>query len=108
MPPHGFDLAASAREEMIHEGFQPDFPPGTGDQLAAAKQRPPIFPTSDIRDLRNLLWSSIDNDSSRDLDQIEVAERVDGGIRIMVGVADVDSRVKTGTPVDQHAAKNTT
>jgi VacB/RNase II family 3'-5' exoribonuclease len=108
MPPHGFDLAASAREEMIHEGFQPDFPPGTGDQLAAARQRPPIGPTGDERDLRNLLWSSIDNDSSRDLDQIEVAERVNGGIRISIGIADVDGDVPAGSPIDTHAASQTT
>lgn len=62
----------------------------------------------DARDLRSLPWSSIDNDTSRDLDQAEVAERVSGGIRIMVAVADVDSEVAIGTPIDQHAASETT
>ena len=61
-----------------------------------------------LRDLTALLWSSIDNDDSRDLDQIEWAERVPGGIRVLVGVADVDSAVAKGTPIDLHAARETT
>ena len=56
------------------------------------------------RILRSLLWSSIDNDTSRDLDQAEVAERVGGGIRVMIAVADVDTDVPIGTPIDQYAA----
>ena len=62
---------------------------------------------TDVRDLRGLLWSSIDNDTSRDLDQIEVAERVDGGIRVRVGVADVSASVLKDTPIDEHAADQT-
>jgi VacB/RNase II family 3'-5' exoribonuclease len=108
MTHNGFDLAASARDEMIREGFDPDFPPGTDAQLADIRSRPPVQPSADVRDLRNLLWSSIDNDTSRDLDQIEAAERVDGGIRVLVGIADVDSAVAIGTPVDKHAAAQTT
>ena len=61
-----------------------------------------------MRDLTGLLWSSIDNDDSRDLDQIEWAERTTGGIRVLVGVADVDSLVAKGTPIDAHAARETT
>jgi exoribonuclease-2 len=101
-----FDLAAAAREEMIHEGFQPDFPPGTEQQLAALRNRK--LPLDGLRDLRSLLWSSIDNDTSKDLDQIEVAERVAGGIRVLIGIADVDSDVEPGTPIDQHASAQTT
>ena len=52
-------------------------------------------------------WSSIDNDTSRDLDQIEVAERVDGGIRVRVGIADVADLVLKDTAIDQHAASQT-
>ena len=48
--------------------------------------------------MRSLLWSSIDNDTSRDLDQAEVAERVNGGIRVMIAVADVDTDVPMGSP----------
>ena len=61
-----------------------------------------------MRDLRALLWSSIDNDTSRDLDQIEVAERVNGGIRVRIAIADVDSDVCIGSPIDRHAASQTT
>ncbi len=62
-----------------------------------------------MRDLRGLLWSSIDNDTSRDLDQIEVAERLaNGDIRIRVGIADVDGDVPKGSPIDAHAAANCT
>ena len=68
-----FDLAASARMEMIRNGFDPDFPPGTDQQIAALKQKAAPTTTDGIRDLRNLLWSSIDNDTSKDLDQIEVS-----------------------------------
>ncbi|MGA3097204.1 MAG: RNB domain-containing ribonuclease [Bryobacteraceae bacterium] len=108
MPDTGFDLFAAARQEMIDEGFDPDFPPGADQQLAALKARPAPAANGDVHDLRALLWSSIDNDSSRDLDQIEVAERVNGGIRVRIAIADVDSDVAIGTPIDQHAATQTT
>ena len=74
------------------------------------KAHPPqIAAIGDIRDLRNLLWSSIDNDTSRDLDQIEVADRVSNGdVKIMIGIADVDAFVPKSSPIDQHAAKETT
>jgi exoribonuclease-2 len=106
MPHSAFDLNAAAHDEMIHEGFDPDFPAGTSQQIAVMRSAPP--PADDLPDLRGMLWSSIDNDSSRDLDQIEVAERVDGGIRVLVGIADVDSRVAADTPIDRHAASQTT
>src|ERR1700722_6299325 len=102
-----FDLAAAARREMILRGFDPDYFPGTEQQIAAIKSKPVPVPTDGVRDLRNLLWSSIDNDTSRDFDQIEVAERTGAGIRIRVGVADVDSDVPAGTPIDRHAAQET-
>jgi VacB/RNase II family 3'-5' exoribonuclease len=102
-----FDLAESARAEMIRYGFDPDFAPGTDQQIAALKQRAAPAPVDGIRDLRSLMWSSIDNDTSRDLDQIEVAERVPNGIRVFVGIADVDSDVQPESPVDKHAAKET-
>lgn len=95
---------------MTAEGFEPDFPAGVPPQLADIAAHPPsLAPSGTVRDLRSLLWSSIDNDSSKDLDQIEVAERLrDGGIKVMVGIADVDAFVARDTPIDQHAAKETT
>src|ERR1022692_1328071 len=108
MPEIGFDLFAAARQEMIAEGFDPDFPPGVDEQLATLKTRAAPAANGDVRDLRALSWSSIDNDSSRDLDQIEAAERVNGGIRVRIAIADVDADVAIGTPIDQHAAVQTT
>jgi len=102
-----FDLAASARAEMIRNGFDPDFPPGTDQQIAALTQKAPPTAVDGIRDLRGLLWSSIDNDTSKDLDQIEVADQVPGGVRVLVGIADVDSDVPPRSPIDGHAAKET-
>lgn len=107
MPPADFDLALAARQEMVDHGFNPDFPPEVDRQVAALAAAKPQA-NGDVRDLRSLLWSSIDNDTSRDLDQIEAAERTANGIRIMVGVADVDGDVALGTPIDQHAASETT
>src|SRR5579863_10448310 len=109
--PHGnhYDLAALAREEMIAEGFAPDFKPAADRQAAALRAHPPAVANGNARDLRALVWSSIDNDTSRDLDQIEVAERLSSGdIRIRVGIADVDAGVPKGSPIDGHAATNCT
>ncbi len=97
--PAHFNLVAAAHAAMIEHGFEPDFPDGTDAELTAilADKTPPSASPdsrSEFRDLRSLLWSSIDNDTSKDLDQIEWAERLpDGRIRVLVGVADVDSRV---------------
>jgi VacB/RNase II family 3'-5' exoribonuclease len=102
--PHEFDLAAAARQEMLDHGFEPDFPPEVERQLETIDPQP----SPGLRDLTALLWSSIDNDDSRDLDQIEWAERAGDGIRIRVGVADVDSKVAKSTPIDCHAARETT
>jgi exoribonuclease-2 len=90
---------------MLDAGFDPNFPPGTDRQIAEIRSRP--LPAG-LRDLRQMLWSSIDNDTSRDLDQAEVAERVAGGIRIFVAIAEVDNAVAIDTPIDQHAAGQTT
>ena len=98
------DLAAIAREEMVERGFSPDFPPAVEQQLATIRAAPP----DGLRDLTDRLWSSIDNDDSRDLDQIEWAERAAGGIRVLVGVADVDFAVAKGTAIDAHACHETT
>jgi len=106
--PH-FDLVAAAHAEMIAEGFQPDFPAGTDTELAAIQAQPALPSAPGAQDLRSLLWSSIDNDTSKDLDQIEWAEQLpDGRIRVLIGVADVDVRVPRGSLLDKHAQSETT
>ena len=105
--PAHFDLQAMAKQLMLENGISVAFPP----PVAAASRRrskahpPQISPRPDIRDLRNLVWSSIDNDTSRDLDQIEVAERQpNGDVKVMVGIADVDPLFPRAHPSTQHAA----
>jgi exoribonuclease-2 len=104
------DLQETAKQVMIENGFEPELPAPAQQQLTAIVAHPPqAIPGADVRDLRNLLWSSIDNDTSRDLDQIEVAEQLpDGSAKVMVGIADVDAFVQKSTPIDQHAATETT
>ncbi|HVC46219.1 MAG TPA: RNB domain-containing ribonuclease [Terracidiphilus sp.] len=107
--PFHFNLIAAARATMLEHGFQPDFPAGADAQVAAIQAQPQPAAASGFTDLRALLWSSIDNDTSKDLDQIEWAEQLaDGRIRVLVGVADVDSRVTLGTVLDAHARSETT
>src|SRR5215471_157592 len=105
-----FDIQAAAKQVMLDNGFEPDFPAAALQQLTEINSKPPqVAAGKDVRDLRSLLWSSIDNDTSRDLDQIEVAEKLaNGNIKVLVGIADVDSFVGQNTPIDQHAAKETT
>ncbi len=104
-----FNLVAAAHAVMLEHGFQPDFPQGTEEQLAAIESHSEMPSAPGAQDLRNLLWSSIDNDTSKDLDQIEWAELLaDGRIRVLVGVADVDARVAQGTVIDGHARSETT
>ncbi|HEY1901708.1 MAG TPA: RNB domain-containing ribonuclease [Terracidiphilus sp.] len=108
LPVH-FNLVAAAHASMIEHGFQPDFPAAAGTQLAAIQAHPEQPAAAGAQDLRSLLWSSIDNDTSKDLDQIEWAEQLpDGRIRVLVGVADVDARVGLGTVLDGHAKSETT
>jgi len=93
---------------MIERGLQPDFPPDAVAEAASAQAAAPD-PRSGITDLRHLPWSSIDNDDTRDLDQLSAAEPLAGGaVRILVAVADVDAAVPAGSAVDRHARANTT
>jgi len=94
---------------MRRHGFEPEFSSAVMAEVRALDD-PSNDPLSrGVRDLRNLPWSSIDNRESRDLDQIEAAERLpDGSIRILIGVADVDTLVQLGSAADAHAAANTT
>ena len=100
-------LAAIAHQAMIDRGLEPDFPVAAQKELAAIGG--PAKPTDNIRDQRNLLWASIDNDDSRDLDQLTVAASLAAGqVRILVAVADVDALVRKASALDGHAAYNTT
>jgi VacB/RNase II family 3'-5' exoribonuclease len=101
-------LVGIAHQAMIDKGLDPDFGKPVEAQLAALTA--PAKPDdASVRDLRDRLWCSIDNDDSRDLDQLTVAEDLGGGrVRLLVAVADVDGLVKKGSPIDAHAQKNTT
>jgi exoribonuclease-2 len=91
---------------MQTNGFEPDIPAAALAQANAA--RSDAAPEPGVRDLRGLPWSSIDNDDSRDLDQIEVCVSEKGVTRVLVGIADVDALVPSGSPADDHARANTT
>lgn len=107
--PSYLDLQATAKTIVQEHGFNPEFPAEVGTQLAGIKDHPQVAQSDGVRDLRDLLWSSIDNDTSRDLDQIEVAERAsDGNVKVMIGIADIDVFVPKLTAIDQHAARETT
>ncbi|HKA36464.1 MAG TPA: RNB domain-containing ribonuclease [Thermoanaerobaculia bacterium] len=105
---HRSDLIEIARRAMIERGLEPDFPPDANAQLQRL-QGPAPAAGPGARDLRDLLWCSIDNDDSRDLDQLTVSESPPGGgIRILVAVADVDVLVRKDDAIDAHARRNTT
>ena len=105
---HGIDLAALALDDLHKAGFRPEFSPAVATQVQALSASGEDLPGSpDVPDLRNLRWSSIDNDTSRDLDQIEVAEELPAGIRIQVAIADVASFVPKDSPLDEHASAQT-
>src|SRR5258705_8666369 len=111
---HRSILQSIARRAMLERGLLPDFSPEALAELGRL-QLPTV--TADgpaegplgIRDMRNLLWASIDNDDSRDLDQLTVAEAMSTDkVKILVAIADVDSFVKKGSAIDEHARHNTT
>jgi VacB/RNase II family 3'-5' exoribonuclease len=104
------DLQAVAKAVVQQHGFQPDFSTAVQQQLQQLRANPPAIAVAEaVRNLRSQLWSSIDNDTSRDLDQIEVAERLSNGdTRVLIGIADVDAFVPKQSAIDQHAARETT
>ena len=101
------ELRGIAVRAMKAAGLEPAFSPAAEAQMktitSESTESGPL-----IRDLRDRLWCSIDNDDSRDLDQLSVAEVASGGVKIFVAIADVDALVKKGTPIDEHARINTT
>jgi exoribonuclease-2 len=101
-------LRAIAFAAMRARGLDPDFSPAALAEVRAL-DGPPDGDGEDARDLRSQLWCSIDNDDSRDLDQLSLAAPAgDGAVKVMVAIADVDAAVQKGSPVDRHAALNTT
>ena len=99
-----FNLADRARRALQEAGFQPDFPAKAASEARAAERSklPPVM------DLSHLLWSSIDNEESRDLDQLEYAEPgPEGSIRLLLAIADVASFVPPDSAIDQRARHNT-
>lgn len=93
---------------MRERGFEPEFPL---EALAQAERVGEIgqHPQSSVQDLRDMPWCSIDNDDSRDLDQLSVGEPLpDGRVRMRVAIADVDHAAPKDSPIDRHAAINTT
>jgi ribonuclease R len=105
---HRAILQRIAQRAMLERGLLPDF---SGEALSelAGIQDPATVDGAQAQDRRDLLWASIDNDDSRDLDQLTVAEAMpDEKVKILVAVADVDSIVKDGSAIDDHARHNTT
>jgi len=101
-------LGGIARRAMLERGLLPEFSAAALAQSDAITG-PAAAAGSAIRDLRALLWASIDNDDSRDLDQLSVADPPVGReVKILVAIADVDAVVRRGSPIDDHARTNTT
>jgi exoribonuclease-2 len=102
------DLAELAAQIMTDRGLEPDFSPAALSQ-AASLAMPDRASGPGVRDLTGMDWASIDNDDSRDLDQLTVSEALpDGRVRVYVAVSDVDASIDRGTPIDDHARTNTT
>ena len=105
---HKEELRAIARRAMQERGLLPEFSAAALAETSAAKAETGLG-AKGVRDLRDRLWCSIDNDDSRDLDQLSVAEPLpDGSVKILIAVADVDAAVRSGSAVDAHARTNTT
>ena len=101
-------LDSVARQALRDNGFVPELDEAARRELSALRSVA-AAPAPDVRDLRALRWSSIDNAESRDLDQVEVAELLpDGAIAIRLGIADVDALVPKGSALDRHASANST
>lgn len=93
---------------MHERGLVPEFPPRVLDEVKSIPG-PAGVETESTRDLRHLTWCSIDNDDSRDLDQLTFAKQTpEGGVQVLVAISDVDALVKAGSPLDEHAQANTT
>lgn len=101
-------LRRLARAAMLERGLLPDFSAAAMRETSAFRSAANSAAGGEIRDMRRLLWASIDNDDSLDLDQLSVAEQRDGGaVCVWVAIADVDALVHRGSAIDDHARHNT-
>ncbi len=111
---HRATLERIARRAMLERGLLPDFSAAALAEVARLQMprtqpRVPGEASHEIRDMRQLLWASIDNDDSRDLDQLTLAQTLSAGdVKVLVAVADVTSMVEDGSAIDEHARHNTT
>ena len=106
---HRAILQSIAQHAMLERGLLPDFSAEVLAELGKIQAAATARNDESVRDLTKLLWASIDNDDSRDLDQLTVAEALPGDqIKLLVAIADVDSLVKNGSAIDDHACHNTT
>ena len=105
---HRAVLQDIAHRAMLARGLLPDFSTQALAELGKITS-PAAMTGRPARDMTSLLWASIDNDDSRDLDQLTVAEAMSGGaVKILVAVSDVDALVENGSAIDEHARHNTT
>lgn len=103
------DLTKIARKAMIEKKLKPDYSKEALAQLAKLNTPLLYSPDPSIKDLRDLLWVSIDNDDSQDLDQLTYADKLDGEkAKIYIAIADVDALIKKGSAIDRDAQNNTT
>ena len=107
---HSINLDAIAHRSVVEAGFEPDLPAAAEKEIESITAHPPATTSNpSVRDLRALLWSSIDDSKSRDLDQLEYVETLSGGdTKLLVAIADVDAFVPKGSAIDHYAAKNST
>lgn len=104
---NSIDLTKLAKQAMLERKLIPDYPPAVQNEVSHL-QKPFLSDSKTVKDLRDKLFFSIDNDDSRDLDQLTYAERLENGkYKIYIAVADVDSLVKKGSAIDQYAENNT-
>lgn len=106
MYPEKYDLEQIAKLAMREKGLKPDYSPEVFHQLETINT--PALKNESYKDLRILPWCSIDNEDSRDLDQLTCVNKQNGNFELFIAIADVDALVKKNSPIDLHASINTT
>jgi exoribonuclease-2 len=106
--PLSVNLKDLARQAMLARRLDPDSNQAVQNELDKIQAPAQPDPNSSIKDRRNTLWFSLDNDDSKDLDQLTYAEKFKDYYKICIAIADVDALVKKDSPIDRHAQQNTT